>query len=62
VGAQVSAPLVFDGTLFGFLLLQNAKAGTFSEHDPERLMAFASPAALALHAAVLYAEVQGASD
>jgi PAS domain S-box-containing protein len=62
VGAQVSAPLVFDGTLFGFLLLQNAKAGTFSEHDPERLMAFASPAALALHAAVLYAEVQGAGE
>lgn len=62
VGAQVSAPLIFDGLLLGFLLLQNAKANTFNERDPERLMAFAGPAALALHAAVLYAELQAAEE
>ncbi len=55
-GAQVSAPLIFDGVLLGFLLLQNKESGSFTERDPERLMAYAGPAALALHAAIVVAE------
>lgn len=52
VGAQVAAPLIFDGSMLGFLLLQNAAPGGFNERDPDRLMTFAGPAALALHASL----------
>lgn len=53
-GAHVGAPLLFEDNLLGFLLLLDAAPGRFSERDPERLMAFAGPAALALHAAQIY--------
>lgn len=53
-GAQVGVPLLFEGGLLGFLLLLDAAPGRFTERDPERLIAFAAPAALALHAALEY--------
>lgn len=54
VGAQVGTPLYYEGNLLGFLLLLDVTPGRFTERDPERLMAFAGPAALALHAALVY--------
>jgi PAS domain S-box-containing protein len=54
VGGQVAAPLLQESGLLGFVLLLDAAPGRFSERDAERLMAFAGPAALALHAALIY--------
>lgn len=53
-GAQLGVPLVYEGSLLGFLLLLNAEQDGFNDRDPERLMAFAGPAALALHASLVY--------
>ena len=54
VGGMAGAPLVFESGLLGFILLLDASPGRFTERDAERLTAFAGPAALALHAALVF--------
>jgi PAS domain S-box-containing protein len=54
VRSYIAAPLVNAGQVRGMINLASDQPGFFSQETVERLMAFAAPAALALHNAQLY--------
>ena len=56
--SYVGAPIHIKGQTVGFLNLDSATPGFFTESDAERLRAFADQAAIAIQNARLYAEAQ----
>jgi PAS domain S-box-containing protein len=54
VRSYVAAPLIIAGQVNGIINLTSDQPGAFSQETVSRLMAFAAPAALALHNAQLY--------
>lgn len=54
VGSHLSVPLCIGSQVIGVIGLNNERVGAFSQGMVEQLMAFAAPAALALHNAQLY--------
>ena len=58
IHSYASAPIMVNGQAVGFLNLDSATPGFYANVHGERLMAFANQAAVAIHNAQLYAQVQ----
>ncbi len=57
IRAYASAPIVIDGELIGFMNMDSAVPGTFTDEHIVRLQAFADTAALAIRNARLFSEL-----
>jgi signal transduction histidine kinase len=60
VRSDVIAPLILEGQVIGIVNMFNDKPRAFSQEIADRIMAFAVPAAIAIHNARLYATEQRA--
>jgi PAS domain S-box-containing protein len=58
IKSYIGAPIRFGNHTIGFLNLDSSQPAHFSEHDAERLLAFADQAAIAMHNARLYERVR----
>lgn len=58
VRAYLGAPIVQDGVTLGFISLDSVTPGFFTREHAERLRAFANHAAVAIHNAQLYQELE----
>lgn len=58
IKSHLSAPIVRNGAVLGFINLDSAEINTFSSKDAKRLQAFANQAAVAIDNAMLFQHVQ----
>jgi len=58
VRSYMGAPIIVGEKVIGVLNLDSAQPGTFSDTDSQRLMAFANQAAVAIHNAQLFSELE----
>jgi PAS domain S-box-containing protein len=58
IGSNAAAPIRREGRVIGFLILNAAVPGFFTQEHANRLLAFADQVALAIHNAQLFAEVE----
>lgn len=58
IASYAGAPIHLKGTVIGFLNIESATPGRFTQEQASRMQAFADHAAIAIHNARLYEEVQ----
>ncbi|NDJ79129.1 MAG: PAS domain S-box protein [Chloroflexi bacterium] len=58
IRSLVSSPMRFEGEVFGLITLESNQPGAFNYQDAERLQGFANQAAIAIHNARLYDELE----
>jgi PAS domain S-box-containing protein len=54
IRSTIKAPIIIEGEIIGILHLDSETPGAFSQHDADRLKAFADQAAIAIHNARLF--------